>query len=80
MCTTCLPLPCSCGERAVEGLERCPPCLARVYIHRGEFDAARALVSRELMTTERLEEIRREAEGYDVWAQDPCRKAAGRMR
>lgn len=79
MCTTSHPLPCSCGEPAIDGLEHCAPCLARVHVHRGDHDAAHALIDKGLITAERLAWVYREAGNYDAWTRRIHHAAVGRM-
>jgi len=79
MCTTCLPLPCSCGQSTVEGLELCPDCQAWAYLRRGDDDAAQNLVAGGWLTEARLDFIRHEIGAYGVTVSKIQLTPVGRM-
>ncbi len=79
MCTTCLPLPCSCGEPAIEGLGLCPDCEAWACLYRGDEDAAQNLVARGWLTEARLDFIRHEVGAYGVSVSKIRQTPVGRM-
>lgn len=79
MRTDFLPLLCSCGESAIEGLELCPDCQAWAYLRRGDEEAAQNLVAREWLTEARLDFIRHEVGAYGVAVSKIQQTPVGRM-
>lgn len=79
MGTPCLPLPCSCGEAAIEGLALCADCEAWARLYRGDDDAAQNLVARGWLTEARLDFIRHEVGVYGVTVSKIQLTPVGRM-